>query len=781
MWRKDNGAYQEGVTGETLQTNGRYSVTSLFKVKTSEWRRSNFTCAVKHASLKSDSTPLLKTVARELDKPCLEVTLKPPRVREMFINNQAVLDCDITGEDQATVTNATVTWTVDGTEMKSGVNTPSGAEQVGLRYRKTSSLTLTQTDWFDGKWVQCSVQERFDKLPIKKDIRMGQESKAPPTLLIRPPTDTETEGRTDVTLVCLVTGFSPSDIYIMWRKDNGAYQEGVTGETLQTNGRYSVTSLFTVKTSEWHTSNFTCAVKHASLKSDSTPLLKTVARELDKPCLEVTLKPPRVREMFIDNQAVLDCDITGAEQAAVEGATVTWTVDGTEIKSGVNTPSGAKWVGHLYRKTSSLTLTQTDWFDGKRVQCSVQQSSDKPPINKDISMGQGSKAPPTLLIRPPTDTETEGRTDVTLVCLVTGFSPSDIYIMWRKDNGAYQEGVTGETLQTNGRYSVTSLFTVKTSEWHTSNFTCTVKHASMNSDSTPLLKTVARELDKPCLEVTLKPPRVREMFINNQAVLDCDITGAEQAAVTMATVTWIVNGAEMKSGVNTSSVAKQVGHLYRKTSTLTLRQTDWFDGKLVQCSVQQSSDKPPINKDIRMGQKNSESPTVLILTPTEKELNGKSNLTLACVVTGTSLRDVYTMWRVGAGEHQEGVTGQPLRGTDGTYSITSLLRITREEWKKQSFTCAVKHSTTENLSAPVQATVSREMVQCRDSQSGFSKSCNEEGEEDDELGSLWSTASWFVILFLCTVIYSVILSLIKVLQLNWSKSHCKNVLLQLQF
>ncbi|KAG9337384.1 hypothetical protein JZ751_028804 [Albula glossodonta] len=673
---------------------------------------------------------------------------------------------------------------------------------------KISQLRVKAADWDPQKPYKCAVSHPSMSTAKVESFRKPAPP-SPPTVNLLP---VSSGNSTPDALICVIRDFYPKTLAVNW-KVNGRDQTGsITWQTeKQAPGVYSASSILKVdrtkwdsseeytcevvhrqktfsqktskiKTSEWHTSNFTCAVKHVSLKSYSTPLLKTVARELDKPCLEVTLKPPRVREMFINNQAVLDCDITGAEQAAVTMATVTWTVDGTEIKSGVNTASVAKQVGHLYRKTSSLTLRQTDWFDGKRVQCSVQQSSDKPPINKDISMGQGSKAPPTLLIRPPTDTETEGRTDVTLVCLVTGFSPSDIYIMWRKDNGAYQEGVTGETLQTNGRYSVvTSLFTVKTSEWHTSNFTCAVKHASLKSDSTPLLKTVARELDKPCLEVTLKPPRVREMFINNQAVLDCDITGAEQAAVTMATVTWTVDGTEKRSGVNTPSGAKRVGHLYRKTSTLTLTQTDWFEGKRVQCSVQQSSDKPPINKDISMGQKNSESPTVFILTPTEKELNGKSNLTLACVVTGTSLRDVYTMWRVGAGEHQEGVMGEPVRSTDGTYSITSLLRITREEWKKQSFTCAVKHSTTENLSAPVQATVSREMVQCRDSQSGFSKSCNEEGEEDDELGSLWSTASWFVILFLCTVIYSVILSLIKVLQLNWSKSHCKNVLLQLQF
>ncbi|KAG7491412.1 hypothetical protein MATL_G00003590, partial [Megalops atlanticus] len=604
---------------------------------------------------------------------------------------QAVLDCDITGEEQKAVTTATVTWTVDGTVVKSGIATPSVAKQDGHLYRKTSTLTLGQKDWFDGKQIQCSVQQSTNKLPINKAVRLEQGSKSSPTVLIQSPTDKETEGQTDVTLMCLVTGFSPSDIYIMWRIDDGEYQEGITGQTLKTNGRSSVTSLFTVPTSTWKNSNFTCAVKHASMSTGSSPLLKTVARELDKPCVEVTLKPPKVREMFINNQAVLDCDITGAEEAAVTAATVTWTVDGTIIKSGITTPSIAKQDGHLYRKTSTLTLGQKDWFDGKKIQCSVQQSSEKPPINKVVRLEQGSKSSPTVLIRSPTDRETEGQTDVTLMCLVTGFSPSDIYIMWRIDNGEYQEGVTGQTLKTNGRASVTSLFTVPTSTWTNSKFTCAVKHASLSTGSSPLLKTVAREMEKPCVEVTLKPPRVREMFINNQAVLDCDITGAEQAAVTAATVTWTVDGTVVRNGITTPSVAKQDGHLYRKTSTLTLGQKDWFDGKQIQCSIQQSSDKPPIKKAVRLEQGNKSPPTVVVLMPSEEQLKKTENVSLACLVTSTSANDVYIMWKISNGDYQEGVTGEPVKNNDSTYSVTSLLKITASQWKTSHFTCAVRH------------------------------------------------------------------------------------------
>ncbi|XP_036403125.1 immunoglobulin mu heavy chain-like [Megalops cyprinoides] len=629
------------------QAEGVYSASSILKLERDTWdSNAEYTCEVQH-----QQNVFSYNITK--DKPCVEVTLKPPRVREMFINNQAVLDCDITGEEQATVTAATVTWTVDGTVLKSGINTPSVAKQDGHVYRKTSTLTLGQKDWFDGKKIQCSIQQSSEKPPINKAVRLEQGSKSSPTVLIRSPTDRETEGQTAVTLMCLVTGFSPSDIYIMWRIDNGEYQEGVTGQTLKTNGRSSVTSLFTVPTSTWKNSNFTCAVKHASMSTGSSPLLKTVARELDKPCVEVTLKPPRVREMFINNQAVLDCDITGEEQAAVTAATVTWTVDGTVLKSGINTPSVAKQDGHLYRKTSTLTLGQKDWFDGKQILCSVQQSSEKPPINKAVRLEQGNK---------------------------------------------------------------------------------------------------------PCVEVTLKPPRVREMFINNQAVLDCDITGEEQATVTAATVTWTVDGTVLKSGINTPSVAKQDGHVYRKTSTLTLGQKDWFDGKQILCSVQQSSEKPPINKAVRLEQGKKPCVEVTLKTPRVREMFVNNQAVLDCDITGEDQAAVNAT-TISNGGYQEGVTGEPVKNNDSTYSVTSLLKITVSQWKTSHFTCAVRHDNMENDSSPVQDTVSREMALPPESEVVLS--CCEEGEEEDELGSLWSTASSFIILFLCTVFYSVPLSLMK--------------------
>ncbi|XP_036403922.1 immunoglobulin gamma-1 heavy chain-like [Megalops cyprinoides] len=410
-----------------------------------------------------------------------------------------------------------------------------------------------------------------------------------------------------------------------------------------------------------------------------------------------------------------------------------------------------------YTRVSQVRVRAANWDSQKSYKCAVRHPSLSSEKTQSIQKPVQPRSPTVSLLPASSDI---------LTCVIRDFYPKELAVSWKVRG----RDVTGSshTWQTEkkaeGMYSTSSILKVDRATWDSNAvYTCEVQHRrKVFRDTTS--KGVSS--DKPCLEVTLKPPRVREMFINNEAVLDCDITGEEQKAVTTATVTWTVDGAVISSRIATPSVAKQDGHVYRKTSTLTLGQKDWFDGKQIQCSVQQSTNKPPINKAVRLEQGNKSPPTVVVLMPNEEQLKKTENLTLACLVTSTSANDVYIMWKIDNGGYQEGVTGEPVKNNDSTYSVTSLLKITASQWKTSHFTCAVRHANMENDSSPVQDTVSREMGNSveslpPESESAVALSCSEEGEEEDELGSLWSTASSFIIIFLCTVVYSVLLSLMK--------------------
>ncbi|KAJ8249553.1 hypothetical protein GJAV_G00236660 [Gymnothorax javanicus] len=300
---------------------------------------------------------------------------------------------------------------------------------------------------------------------------------------------------------------------------------------------------------------------------------------------------------------------------------------------------------------------------------------------------------------------------------------------------------------------MSSMMTVERASWDRNDeYTCQVQH--LRETFSPKTSR-AQSLDKPCLEVTLNRPKVKELFINNQAVLDCLITGGERAAVEGARVTWTVNGTE---SLGSDRSTTQDGHLFTRTSTLTLAERRWFGGVTVQCSVQQiHGNLPPIRQYISHTS-GSESPK-LFITKLPKEDDHKF-VHLICWVTYLSPRDIYVMWSVNNGSYEEGVTSEPVQGATGTFSVASLFRVSAVQWEKYSVVrCHAKHMG--NGGSPNTTSLSRADVSVSDLEMESVLNCNDEGEEEDELGSLWSTSLSFITLFLCSLIYSTVLSLIK--------------------
>ncbi|XP_072568067.1 immunoglobulin gamma-1 heavy chain-like [Paramormyrops kingsleyae] len=196
--------------------------------------------------------------------------------------------------------------------------------------------------------------------------------------------------------------------------------------------------------------------------------------------LDVTLKPPRVKEMFIGNRAVLECIITG-EDEAVKEAEVTWMLDSVQVTDKI-TQTGPEKADHLFRKSSILTLAAKDWEGGKTVTCSVQQKGG-PTTTKTLSFGQKGTTTPTVSIQTQSPEELFGKSEFFLLCLVTGFYPEEIYIMWQVNGGNYEEGITGEPLGTGDKYSVTSLFPVSKEDWDNGKmYTCNARHASQEGE-----------------------------------------------------------------------------------------------------------------------------------------------------------------------------------------------------------------------------------------------------------------------------------------------------------
>ncbi|XP_072568066.1 immunoglobulin epsilon heavy chain-like [Paramormyrops kingsleyae] len=625
----------------------------------------------------------------------LDVTLKPPRVKEMFIENKAVLECIITGQDEA-IKEAEVTWMLDSVQVTDKI-TQTGPEKADQLFRKSSILTLAAKDWEGGKTVKCSVQQKGGPTTTKT-LSFRQKGTMRPTVSIQTPSPEDLDGKSEFFLLCLVTGFYPKEIYIMWQVDGGQYEEGVTGEPFWTGDKYSVTSLFKVSKVDWDKgTKYNCNARHASQKGTqirSHPVSKLTDLSCG-PCLDVTLKPPRVKEMFIENRAVLQCIISG-EDEAVKEAEVTWMLDDEPITDRNKIQNTV----HSFRRSSILTLAEKDWEGGKTVKCRVQNKGG-PTITKTLSLAQKGSTTPTVSIQTPSPEDLNGKSEFFLLCLVTGFYPEEIYIMWEVNGGKYEEGITGELQKTGDKYSVTSLFRVSKVDWDNGNrYSCSARHASQERKQIPAVNPVSKLTalsSRSSLDVTLKPPRVKEMFIENKAVLECIITG-EDEAVKEAEVTWMLDSVQVTDKI-TQTAPEKADHLFRRSSRLTLAVKDWQGGKTVKCSVQKKGG-PTTTKTLSFGQKGTTKPTVSIQTPSPKDLDRKSEFFLLCLVTGFNPEEIYIMWQVNETQYEEGITGE-LQKTGDKYSVTSLFRVSKVDWDNGNrYSCNARHASKKEAQIP---------------------------------------------------------------------------------
>uniref|UniRef100_A0A8C7KAC6 Ig-like domain-containing protein n=1 Tax=Oncorhynchus kisutch TaxID=8019 RepID=A0A8C7KAC6_ONCKI len=336
-----------------------------------------------------------------------------------------------------------------------------------------------------------------------------------------------------------------------------------------------------------------------------------------------------------------------------------------------------------------------------------------------------------------------------LGCIAKGFSPSSHTFKWTDASGkALTDFVQYPAVQSGGTYTGVSQLRVAKNVWENSkSFSCSVDHPGGEHQHV-LLSHCFSPLSEP-LTVTLNPPSVKKVFIDNQAVLDCVISGTDQDTVSGTNITWHINGDKQTAHIDLKPIESK-GNLNSRVSTLTIDQTRWTNVNKVQCSAMKRGEDTPVIQDLSFN-KGSEAPSVSVHILPEEDTREKEIVTLVCLVVSPSLCDVYIIWKVNSGDYQEGVTSPPQKTQKGNYSVTSVFTTTKKEWEGNSvFTCAVKHLGSDNNTTP------------QGRSAGFALSCTDNFE--DEFSSLWSTTSSFIILFLLSLTYSTVLSLVKMKQ-----------------
>ncbi|KAK9977790.1 hypothetical protein ABG768_019587 [Culter alburnus] len=353
---------------------------------------------------------------------------------------------------------------------------------------------------------------------------------------------------------------------------------------------------------------------------------------------------------------------------------------------------------------------------------------------------------PTLSLVP---VVTPKRTSV--MCVIEDFYPKNLIVQWKVNNNITSQ-LKPESKQNKdtGLYTAYSFYEVSSETWHTkTDYTCEVTH---QKNTIPVTKNFEAKLT-----LLLKPPIERELFVNNKVILQAVVSGEVKKTVQEASVSCTVKDVKV-ADITPGNIVSSKDTPPFIIHNVTIDTQKWFNGETVTCTIHDTNNNRDIKQEIHFDKGDKSKPKVTIYKPD----NGTDHGSLVCEVTSPKLGDVYIMWMVG-NESIEGRTSAPILREDST-SVVSILTIPKKTYEKPqtTVTCAVKHANMDNMASPLQVTTS--LTEPPEPEKGFALNCNNDVLEEDEFRSLWSTATSFIFLFLFSLTYSAVLSLLRMKQ-----------------
>ncbi|XP_044200710.1 immunoglobulin superfamily member 8-like [Thunnus albacares] len=219
---------------------------------------------------------------------------------------------------------------------------------------------------------------------------------------------------------------------------------------------------------------------------EKTKEMGTVAVTPTAP-ITVTLNAPNPKTIFSNNQAELECIITGRDNTIVSETKITWQIDEQNVNSNIMEMTIRE--GSQYRKISTLTRSRTEWQKVNRVRCSA-ISGNMTPVTQDLTVHKGDGSKPTVTVHIPPEEDIKGDSAVTLMCLISSPVQQDYYIAWSEDTerrtGIYTDGITFPPQKTQRGYTVINVYTTTKEKWNQGYvFYCNVWPAGSNESMIP--------------------------------------------------------------------------------------------------------------------------------------------------------------------------------------------------------------------------------------------------------------------------------------------------------
>ncbi|XP_075993142.1 uncharacterized protein LOC142988030 [Genypterus blacodes] len=714
----------------SMGANGRVGIRSQLPVPQTEWKTGKvFTCEVSDRSgikKETKNISVCSVTTHSETSPSIHVEL-PSFKTVMLAGSEVKATCLVN-----TVFDATVTWKMDGR------STPKKVSQARNTSHIISNLTVPLKKWKTLKHVSCSAKHSCFQTK-EEPVNITGPSLSTPSVAIRRLLP-DVQKRDRFVLECDITQLSSSDLYVTFQANGVDISEKLFVELPEAPGHHSVTRHFPVPELYWNDGKtFTCKVNQGfsnSWKSNS------IWGIFEDPSMELSLVPSEETQ-----PQTLLCSAWGFNpQIKWNSGSPQTPASTSDISMGANGRVGIR---------SQLPVPQTEWKTGKVFTCEVSDRSGIKKETKNISVC--SVTPPSshivgVYVQGPTLQELQNSGQMNISCLLVGPSLSDFLITWKIGGKESQLNVLtmSPVSYSNGTETLLSFLNVSTRAWNSyKEVSCEGKHKCSNKVYEDRVSR-STALHPPMLKII--QPTMSELTTSNMLTVVCMVTGFFPSNVI---VYWEREGDKLPLSHYTNSPTwKYTGSsTYSLSSRLNASRTE--EQESYSCVVEHESSEIPLKRTI--------TDIFAAVTPSQPSatlFHGAGEL--MCLVFGFSPANINITWFLDdTTELLDYNTSEPHQGPKGKFSIQSRLRLDPGIWASGVvYNCIVTHTTVTialNISKPV----------IPETSAVFDYNVHADVNRDLEEENVYMYMVFTVLfLFLVSIIYNVLVTLIKYLQIK---------------
>uniref|UniRef100_A0A8C1I4Z0 Ig-like domain-containing protein n=1 Tax=Cyprinus carpio carpio TaxID=630221 RepID=A0A8C1I4Z0_CYPCA len=185
-----------------------------------------------------------------------EVYLLGPSHSDVRSGTSVILTCLVVGQS---VRLFSIQWKVNGKLLNHDVDKQAPKEHNNGTQSRENIMRVSGSKWNNYDVFTCEVTH-LEYFPITNRCNIPADPKRPTVRILRP-SDGDLSGLQNTNLLCLITGFFPSDISVQWQL-NGT-QLDASQFTNSPDGKFSIRSHLDLQPSDWAPGEvYTCRVTH---------------------------------------------------------------------------------------------------------------------------------------------------------------------------------------------------------------------------------------------------------------------------------------------------------------------------------------------------------------------------------------------------------------------------------------------------------------------------------------------------------------------------------------